>query len=260
MNGGKTILKIEAVKCQPLKQLFESLRELLDTCNLQFDEKGIRILALDGSHVCLVHSRLDANKFVKYECSRKFINAGISVGSFYKLLKPISASDTVTFTIEAENENELNICVKSQDKGQVSTYAYKLLDIDETDFNIPDVCMPVSFKMPSKDFQDICRHLGTLAEVIDIKCINDQLNIGCEGDFASVEQIYRPVEDGLHFISQSNEPIQGRFSLKFLLLFTKATPLSQDIQVSLKNDFPLIITYAIADIGELKFCLSPKVT
>jgi proliferating cell nuclear antigen len=253
------ILKIESVKCQPIKQLFESLREILNDCNIQFDQQGIRILAIDGSHVCLVHSRLHADKFIKYECKREFINAGINVGAFYKLLKPVSSSDTLTFFMEADNDHELHICVKNSEKNQVATYTYKLLDIDEKEFNVPDVEFPAAFTMKSQDFQNLCRHLNNIADEIDIKCVGEQLNISCEGDFASVDLILRPTDKGLSFITTTDEPIQGRFSLKFLLLFTKATPLSQTIQIALKNDFPLIITFNIADVGELKFALSPKV-
>jgi proliferating cell nuclear antigen len=260
MNTSKYILIIESVKCQPIKQLFESLREILNDCNIQFDQEGIRILAIDGSHVCLVHSRLHADKFVKYECSRKFINAGINVGAFYKLLKPVSSSDTLTFFMEADNDHELHICVKNSEKNQIATYTYKLLDIDEKEFNVPDVEFPTAFTMKSQDFQNLCRHLSNIADEIDIKCVGDQLNIGCEGDFASVDLILRPTDKGLSFITTSDEPIQGRFSLRFLLLFTKATALSQTIMITLKNDFPMIITYTICDLGELKFALSPKVT
>lgn len=255
----KYILKIESVKCQPIKQLFESLKEILNDCNIQFDQQGIRILAIDGSHVCLVHSRLKADQFIRYECSRQSITAGINVEAFYKLLKPVGSNDTLTFYMEAENDHELHICIRNAEKNQIATYTYKLLDIDEKDFSVPDVDFPTAFTMKSQDFQNLCRHLNSLADEIDIKCVGEQLNVSCDGDFASVDLVLRPTEKGLSFITASDEPIQGRFSLRFLLLFTKATPLSQNIVIALKNDYPMIITYTIADLGELKFALSPKV-
>lgn len=194
MSDDNYILKIESVKCQPIKQLFESLREILNDCNIQFDQKGIRILAIDGSHVCLVHSRLKAEKFIKYECKRKSITAGINVGAFYKLLKPVSSTDTLTFYMEADNDHELHICVRNSEKNQVSTYTYKLLDIDEKDFSVPDVEFPVAFTMRSQDFQNMCRHLNNIGDEIDIKCVGEQLNVSCEGDFASVDLMIRPTE------------------------------------------------------------------
>ena len=55
----------------------------------------------------------------------------------------------------------------------------------------------------------------------------------------------------------SNEIIQGMFSLKYLVLFTKCTNLSSSIELYLKNDYPLIIRYQVANLGEVKLCLAP---
>ena len=186
-----------------LNNCLKVFAKILNNCNIQFDQKGIKILAIDGSHVCLVHSRLKASKFIKYECKRDSITAGINVSAFYKLLKPVSSTDTLTFFMEADNDHELHICVRNSEKNQVTTYTYKLLDIDEKDFSVPDVEFPTAFSMKSQDFQNLCRHLSNIAEEIDIKCVGDQLNICCEGDFASVDMLIRPTEKGLSFISHN---------------------------------------------------------
>ena len=52
--------------------------------------------------------------------------------------------------------------------------------------------------------------------------------------------------------------MQGLFSLKHLLLFTKCTNLSNSIEIFIKNDYPMIIRYGVANLGEIKRCLSPK--
>ena len=49
------------------------------------------------------------------------------------------------------------------------------------------------------------------------------------------------------------------FSLKYLLLFTKCTHLCNQIQLYIKNDYPLIIQYTIASLGIIKLCLAPKI-
>ena len=54
------------------------------------------------------------------------------------------------------------------------------------------------------------------------------------------------------------EIVQGLFSLKHLLLFTKCTNLSNSIEIFIKNDYPMIIRYGVANLGEIKRCLSPK--
>ena len=69
-------------------------------------------------------------------------------------------------------------------------------------------------------------------------------------------------EKGLKYgdkIAPPETPIQGVFSLKYLMLFTKCTNLCNQIQMYIKNDYPLIIQYTVASLGYIKLCLAPNV-
>ena len=66
--------------------------------------------------------------------------------------------------------------------------------------------------------------------------------------------------NGISYIEKQNsyDIIQGVFSLKHLVLFTKCTNLCNGIQMFLENDYPLIISYQVGSLGDIKFCLAPK--
>jgi proliferating cell nuclear antigen len=82
------------------------------------------------------------------------------------------------------------------------------------------------------------------------------------GDFASQETILGETNNGLKFnqISPQELPIQGVYSLKYLVLFTKCTGLCNQINLYIKNDYPLVIKYAVASLGNIKLCLAPNTT
>ena len=61
-------------------------------------------------------------------------------------------------------------------------------------------------------------------------------------------------------MADEKHPIQGIFSLKYLTLFTKCTNLCNQINLYIKNDYPLIIRYAVAQLGTIKLCLAPNVS
>ena len=44
---------------------------------------------------------------------------------------------------------------------------------------------------------------------------------------------------------------------KHLVSYCKCTNLCNSIELFLKNDYPLIIKYAVASLGEIKLCLAP---
>lgn len=256
------ILKLRSVQCQPIRTLFEALKEVLNDCNIHFDKTGMKILSVDGSHVALVHMKLHSKNFEEYVC-QKPTTIGVSVGSLFKLLKPITTSDTLTFFIASDNINELGIRIENAQKNAITKYKYKLLDLDDDDINVPETKFDSVITMPSVDFQNYCRSMSNISDTIELKSVGSQLIISCVGDFANQETILNDTKDGgsgLSFITaQENDEIyQGKFPLKYMLLFTKATSLSSTIDLFLKNDYPLLIKYTIANLGELKFALAPK--
>ena len=103
----------------------------------------------------------------------------------------------------------------------------------------------------------------------EIKSLNSQLIFTCNGDFAQQETVMGEQSSsdamcssgsGISFVEKQSEYaiIQGVFSLKHLVLFTKCTNLCNSIQMYLQNDYPLIISYMVGSLGEIKFCLAPK--
>ncbi len=56
----------------------------------------------------------------------------------------------------------------------------------------------------------------------------------------------------------SQEIIQGIFSLKYLSIFTKCTNLCSSVEIYLKNSYPIILQYSIASMGTVRLCLAQK--
>ena len=85
--------------------------------------------------------------------------------------------------------------------------------------------------------------------------------MNCKGHFASQETCIGEANSGLTFVKNQNpeEIVQGVYALKHLVLFSKCTNLCNTIDIYLKNDYPLIIKYNVASLGDIKLCLAPKV-
>jgi proliferating cell nuclear antigen len=79
------------------------------------------------------------------------------------------------------------------------------------------------------------------------------------GDFAEQETIISENNTSVKVQknTNANEIVQGLFQLKHLVLFTKCTSLCPSIELYLKNDYPLILRYTVANLGEVKLVLAP---
>lgn len=102
---------------------------------------------------------------------------------------------------------------------------------------------------------------------VTISCVKDSVRFSISGDLgtgsvnlAQNQDADKP-EEGVSI--KMLEPICLSFSLKYLIQFSKAAPLSPRMKLSLKTDAPLVVSYGIRneedeEIGYMRYYLAPK--
>jgi len=265
-NNNNFILNIKTVQSGAFRILIEALKEILTDTNIIFDKTGIKLIATDSSKIVLIHMKLQAENFEYYFCKEDKIKIGINMNNLFKLIKVMGNNDILNLYIEKTDVNRLGIRIYNEVKNTHTTFKLNLLDIAEEDINIPPAEFETELSLPSIDFQKLIRDMTNIGDLVDIKSVGDNLIFNCDGDFATQETILKQIDDtsennGLKFsvAASVDNPIQGIFSLKYLVLFTKCTNLCNLIHMYIKNDYPLIIKYNVANLGDIKLCLSPNV-
>lgn len=250
---------LKTVQSIAFKILVEALKEILTDINLEFDETGIKIQSLDNSRTVLVYLKLDASKFEHYYCESKRV-IGINTLNLFKLIKTMNNNDTLSLYISKDNISQLGIFIENGEKNSYTTYNLNLIDIDEQVINMPDLKFNSVITMPSNDFQKILRDAYNICDVIEIVSVNNQLTFNLSGEWCNQQTVIgESPMTGLTYLQSTDENniIQGRYLLKYLILFTKATNLSANVELYLKNDYPLILKYSIANLGNIKLALAP---
>jgi proliferating cell nuclear antigen len=227
---------------------------------------GLVMKELNKSGSILVYSKLDADKFDKYKYSyhKKRITIGVNLDNLLIILKCMSNLDKMTWALDDEDINKLIIILENTDKKEKKIFRLNLSDLDEEKIEVDTIEFPYSAYFPSSDFHKYCKDMSLITEKIEIKCTSNKVSFGikgaeiCDADFEIAES-----NGGLMIelnTENKNEIVQGVFSLKWLNVFTKCTNLSPQVILYVKNDYPLILQYAVAALGVVKFVLSQKDT
>lgn len=253
-NPANPAMLLKSIQGNAIRTLFEVLKEIVHDVSLCVDDTGVKLLTVDGARCALVHMRLRADAFEEFRCQGTF-NLGINMTNMFKLVKTSGSHDTFTLYLESPTSNELGIKIENSDKNSVTDFKLKLLDIDEETITLPDVEFDSIITMPSAFFQKICRDMQYISNVIYIRSTGTRLVLGCVGDFARQETVIGQTQDGMSISDNTKQTVEGRYSLKYLSLFCKASSLSNTIQLFLKQGFPLVLSYNIASLGELRFCV-----
>ena len=245
-------MKLRTIQANAIKSIFEVLKDIINDVNVYFKEDGISILALDTARVALVHMHLSAENFEEYSCPEQII-AGMNMANTYKLLKSVTNNDTLEMNIKGAEVIEM--IIRNQVKKSSSTFTLKLLEINEDILELPELDTDILTTLPSVDFQRICRDMGNLSNEIEICREGDQLILSCQGDFANQSTSFECPEVW-------DTKMGNTFSLKYINLFTKATGMCSSVQIMQHAEdelMPIVFKYSIANLGEMKFYLAPKV-
>jgi proliferating cell nuclear antigen len=244
-------MHLKTIQSTAVKAVFEVLKDIINDVNVYFTPAGIHILTLDTARVTLVNMSLGAENFEEYECPEEVI-AGLNMSNVYKLLKSVTGQDTLTLRVEGRDV--MDILIENSVKKSSTNFRLKLLDINEDVLNLPDIQMNVISTMPSVDFQRITRDMGNLSNEMTIIRDGHNLELSCIGDFADQKTI-------LDF-PEAVKRTGNIFSLKYINLFTKATNMCASVQLmqdSENENMPIIFRYTIANLGDLRFYLAPKI-
>ncbi|XP_062510387.1 proliferating cell nuclear antigen-like [Corticium candelabrum] len=245
-----------------LRRLLESIKDLVTEANWDCSSTGITLQAMDSSHVSLVSMLLRAEGFDPFRCDRN-LTLGMNLTSMTKVLKCAGGDDMITIRAE-EGGDVVNFLFESPNGERVCDYEMKLMNIDQEHLGIPDTDHDSVVKMPSSEFQRICRDLSQIGDSVEISCSKEGVRFFVSGDLGSGSITLKQnatidKDEGKQVNITMNEPVSLTFALRYLNFFTKATPLANHVTLSMSKDVPLVVEYLMGDMGHIRFYLAPKI-
>lgn len=249
------------VQSSILKKVLEAIKELLNQASFDCSNSGIQLQAMDNSHVSLVSLNLRSDGFDKYRCDRN-LSMGINLASMSKIMKCAGNDDVLTIKAQ-DNADTVTFIFETQNQEKVSDYEMKLMNLDQEHLGIPETNYSCIIKMPSNEFARICRDLSQFGESVVISCTKEGVKFSTVGDIGTANvklaQTASADKEEEAVTIEMQEPVTLTFACRYLNYFTKATPLSPQVQLSMSSDVPLVVEYKIGDIGHIRYYLAPKI-
>jgi proliferating cell nuclear antigen PCNA len=224
---------------------------------------GIRILALDEHQTLLIYVKLNSDKFSTFEVKPACHSIGLDLIQFHKFMKTVDKDCIMSIYIDKYDEQNIVFELQNSVKHNNATYKQKLLDIDENDKKLPqETNFEMSVIMDTTEFKKTCTEMNQFSEYAEITCTSKEIIFKCQGDSNAYSKTFKNSDTGVKIISFKNGGktptiVQAIYNLKHLVTFGKCTNLCSDMQLYLKNDYPLFIHYTIGLLGKMLVGLSP---
>merc|ERR1712187_911418 len=216
----------------------------------------------DSSHVALVSLLLRESAFADYKCERP-TSLGMNVDSLAKILKMCGPSDSLKLKWQSGADTVGFQCESGGDD-RIADFDLKLMQIESEHMEIPEQHYKVVAKLPSAEFQKICRDLKEFGETMQVKATKEGITFSVAGDVGTGNVLLKPreAEKAEERVSLTvQESVTATFALRYLVNFAKAAPLCGFVELGLGPDAPLMVKYELesSDNGHMQFYLAPKI-
>ena len=232
-------------KAEVLKEIVKVLRAVADEVNLAFTSKGVKVKAVDTSHVCMVELDAKASAFDAYESGETDIS--IPLERFKDAIALADKGEDITLEYDAEKK-KLHIRY-----GNLHRWMRVLDEV------IPDP------KVPKLDFQGEAtvkvaslmkagQACEMITDAIFFTISKTGLAFEGDGDTDRVEGTIDLAEGGL----KCDKSATSAFPLDYLQTLVKQAG-SEEATLELGEDFPLRLEFAIGEHITAAYILAPRI-
>tara|TARA_B100001113_G_scaffold225973_2_gene185526 strand:+ start:707 stop:1426 length:720 start_codon:yes stop_codon:yes gene_type:complete len=226
------------------KKVIDSIKDLVKETNLSVSNDGLSLQAMDSAHVSLIEiSLLDS---VRISCDKHTV-IGINMENICKILRIL---DLDTFLTVYLIKNRLHF--KSGVDERKTEFSVPLMDVEMDRHEVPEFTYPNKLQINSSEFNKIVGNMKELGCDLTIRLKGKTVDFWIDSDISGSLTM-----TDTRFVIE--EEIEQLFSLKFLNMFCKATPLSDAVILEMGSGFPLRLSFIISDADYVKFYLAPKV-
>ena len=236
------------------KNIVEAVKEVTTEVNFSIDDEGLRLQAMDQSHVSLVMLHIVACDFNNFKCTQPFV-FGVKVSMLSLMLRCCENDGTLQLHYDASNPDKLTIIYNDTKGNKTSTFALDLIDLDTEVFSVPEVDYTTVIDMQTMTLQRTIKNLSFIGDTCAFDVKDGTFAISVDGQGGSCQESFDASE---MCAIRSNPPIHMSYALRYIHLFLKVC-ISDIVHLKTAVDIPLCVEQEIGAKSYIQFFLAPKI-
>jgi len=248
--------------------IFVAIFQLLKNCSclvkLDFFKDKLYIQGMDKSHVCLFNVHICKEWFNNYlHDSHECQSIVVDTSSLFTILSRSQENNTLVIYCDPGDTLNIDLLVsdssKEKEKGEYNRYfQIPLVDNEQETLQIPHIEYDAEFSLKSKQLVDLTGQLILFGDVLNIICSEEGIDLHTSGDHGKMK-VAIPIDDLVEFSISEGETIDLSYSLTYIHKMCLTTKLSKDIEIGIRENYPISIKYDLGENSYVLFFVAPKV-
>ena len=236
------------------KTCISAMSNLIEEALFKLTPDGIKMKAMDPSHVALVDFELPAAAFADYEVKRA-VSLGINLAEMNKIMARAKAEDEFFMELD-EEKNRLSLTFKGT---STRKFSLSLIDTSESELPEPKLQFTASADIVAGVVQDGLKDAEIVGDNVRCELTDEGFFMLTESDTGATELKLHKGDPGLLKLNVK-QPARAMFNINYLINMTKAASSTENITVNMGTNLPIQLDFPIAEgKGKLRFLLAPRI-
>ncbi|KUO42105.1 MAG: hypothetical protein APU95_03835 [Hadesarchaea archaeon YNP_N21] len=240
--------------CKIWKTSISAIASLIEEAAFKLTPEGIKMKAMDPSHVALVDFEIPASAFKEYDVKRS-TTLGVDLAEMNKIMGRARAEDEFTLELD-EEKNRLSLIFKG---ASTRKFSLPLIEVDESELPEPKLQFTANADVVAGVIQDGLKDAELVGDNVKFELTEEGFFMHTESDTGAAELRLQRGDPGLLTLNVQR-PARAMFNIKYLIDMTKAASSTDVISIQLGTDLPIQLDFKIAEAGgKLRFLLAPRI-
>jgi len=236
------------------KNLITAIATLVDEASFNISEEGIRLRAMDPSHVAMVDFEWPKTVFEEYVCEEP-TKLSVNVAEMLKLLRRTGGDESIELILETGSP-KLMMILKSK---YTRTFGMSTLEPSTEEAPAPRISFNVSARLTTSLLRNALEDATTISDHIIFDASGEKLTMRAAGDVGNVVIDVEKGTDELLSL-ETKEDSRSTFSLNYLSEMVRAASnLSDIVQLEFSTDKPIRLNFEMPSKGKLQYYLAPRI-
>lgn len=220
------------------------ISELVSEVRIKLQEDGMSIVAVDPANVAMIVFKFPKEGFAEYDAGNDVW--GVNLDDLKRIMKRAVKSSSVVFEQE---DNKLKISIFDKIK---RVFTLSLIEVDSEDKEVPNLTFASTVEMDTSSFVQAIEDCSVVADACAFNSGEGFFIVEGAGSLNSARAEFSGDEVTIEGIARS------RYSLEYLMKFTKAAKIADKVSVKYSDNYPLRLDFAGDEMG-IGFILAPRV-
>ena len=246
------VLRLTMAEAKTLRNILTSLSALVDEACITADEDGLKVKAMDPSHVAMVDFEWSKSAFEEFELDKP-TTIGLNLEEALKLLRRAGDENLELNFDESVGKLEMNLTGRYKRRLVIPTLQLTGEEIPPLKIEF-DVVAKITSSCLTKTVADA----ATVSDILKFKATTDKLVMEASGELGEISVELDKTSEALLDL-QVKQPSSASYSLTFLEDIVKsASNLAGTVGLEFSTDKPLKLNFDILQ-GKLVYYIAPYV-